>query len=972
MSLDACVSAVASELDISESDAREIADRIDAFRKRQGAQGQLDRVEAQVRAFAKDEAEKARIAAALKRKQAALNVLIRDAVDKHLDAQVGKGVPVTDAIVNFLVGGVQDRQSVSARRMALEGDWLRGMLAEAEQASPVVYDMLNRRPKEAAPFFADVVREMYELRQGGQPGRTGNKDARELAGIFARHAEGSRLEANKAGANIGRLDGWAGPQAYDDRRLLKAGQARFVERVTAELDAKRSFPGMSPDEVRGAVGESFLNIVTGQDRAASGAEKGERLGPSNIANSLAAHRVWHFKDADAWLRIHDEFGRGNIATAMLDHLHGMARKVSLMQTLGPNPETMLRSVLANRARRERLTAAGREQEAGRIAADLELKPGFYSGTQIGKAWAVVSGQANVPSNVGRARFFANARSVLTMAKLGGSLLSQFSDLATYAAAMHDQGRGLFQGQADALKGLVAGGGREAHLRAMGLGVAGDSLIGDIHTRFGADEGPVGRMAAAQAAFFKWSGVRWWTERMETAFANTTSWWMAEQAKLAHGALGEAYQHVLALHGIGAERWEIVRQAVEKADDGRSYVMPERLRELDDAAFHPLVADAMQEAEDALRERIGAQSQARRQAAVTRQGNRLTRAEGRLKEAQDRLGAAQASGDRRGLYNYGRAVEARQRALEAAQRAHGQASARLAAGKEAPVRELTEAEIKGLDERRTRLIATSRRELELDLRGFFADEAAYGVLKADDRTRMFVTQGTQPGSTLGEVFRAVSQFQSFSVAYGQRRLERSLRGYAGAAPGANAWMQRLARGPVQNAPAIATLIAATTVYGFLSMAAKDILKNRTTKSLRRPETWMAAAVQGGGVGLYGDFLFGQYDRFGGGLVGRLAGPMVGEVSNLYDLFQKARAGDPKAGDLIHFALNNTPFINLFYLRAALDLAVLNQLQEWASPGTLARRQRTVLQQFGQQYLVNPTPFKRPAPGVRPGALAGVMP
>jgi hypothetical protein len=894
-------------------------------------------------------------------------------VDKHLDAQVKKGVRLDEAIVSFLLGGVHDRDSVSAVRGAYESKWIGGLHDRIAREVPVALEMVKKRDAEARPFFDDVVREMAELKKDGKPGSTKNKDAQKLAGLLAGHGEAMRLELNKLGANIGRLDGWTGPQRWHARLLLKAGAEAWVAKVLPRLDLERSF-GAGTDEAKAAeiLRGVWHNIVTGQDLRVSPGEKGERLGPANLARSMEKHRVLHFKDADGWLAANAEFGRGHVLDGITDMMHSSARKASLMRKLGPNPEVMLQSVLANRARRERLTAAGREQEAGRIAADLELKPGFYSGTQIGKAWAVVSGQANVPSNVGRARFFANARSVLTMAKLGGSLLSQFSDLATYAAAMHDQGRGLFQGQADALKGLVAGGGREAHLRAMGLGVAGDSLIGDIHTRFGADEGPVGRMAAAQAAFFKWSGVRWWTERMETAFANTTSWWMAEQAKLAHGALGEAYQHVLALHGIGAERWEIVRQAVEKADDGRSYVMPERLRELDDAAFHPLVADAMQEAEDALRERIGAQSQARRQAAVTRQGNRLTRAEGRLKEAQDRLGAAQASGDRRGLYNYGRAVEARQRALEAAQRAHGQASARLAAGKEAPVRELTEAEIKGLDERRTRLIATSRRELELDLRGFFADEAAYGVLKADDRTRMFVTQGTQPGSTLGEVFRAVSQFQSFSVAYGQRRLERSLRGYAGAAPGANAWMQRLARGPVQNAPAIATLIAATTVYGFLSMAAKDILKNRTTKSLRRPETWMAAAVQGGGVGLYGDFLFGQYDRFGGGLVGRLAGPMVGEVSNLYDLFQKARAGDPKAGDLIHFALNNTPFINLFYLRAALDLAVLNQLQEWASPGTLARRQRTVLQQFGQQYLVNPTPFKRPAPGVRPGALAGVMP
>lgn len=953
MSLADCVGAVADELGISRADAEEIAARLDGFRKRQAAAGKLDRAEEQLRAFANSEAEKARIAAALKRKQSALTILVRDAIDRHIDAQLGRGVPLPEAIVSYLVGGIHSRDSVSARRAALEGDWLKGMLAEARRDVPVVFDLLTRPPAETNRFFADVVREMHELRQDGQPGMSGNRDAQKLAQIFARHAEAARLETNRAGANIGRLDGWAGPQNWDDRAILKAGVDQFVAIVLPELDLARSFGQEGPvdlAEARTILSEVYYNIVTGRDRGVSAAQRGEHLSPRNIADSLAEHRVLHFKDADAWLRVHELLGTGNIATAMIGHLGALARKASLMQMLGPNPEVMLRSVLESRARAERLAAGsgaaapGREVEARSIIDQLRMQTGFLGGTAIGKAYAVVSGLTDIPSNVSQARFFAGVRATMSWAKLGASLMSQFSDLASYAAAMHDQGRGLFQGHLDAWNALMVGGGEAARQRALLIGVGADSLLGDIHAHWSGETGLVGKMATANAAFYRWSGLHWWQNRFETQIANMTSSWMAEQATRGFAELDPAYSHLLTVHGLGGDRWEVVRLARELAEDGRHYVMPGAVATLPDEAFHPLVADAMAEAEDALRERIQAQSQGRRQAAVTRAADRVAKASQRLQEAESIARPA----------NRARALEARQRALEAAQTAHELARQRLAAGEGAPPRELTEAEAAQLEQRRARLIARERRNLELDLRGFFADEAAYGVLKGDDRSKMFVTQGTQPGSPLGEAVRFMMQFQSYAVAYAQRRLGRSFRGYAGADP-SQGFLRSVGAGAVANLPAIASLIAASTVYGYLSMTAKDFLKNRTPKDPTRVPTILAALVQGGGLGLYGDYLFGQYDRMGGGLASRLIGPAAGEAVNLVELMQKARAGDAKAGDAIHFALNNAPFVNLWFVRAGLDLAVLNALQEWASPGTLQRRQRTLLSQFGQRFVVNPTPL-----------------
>jgi hypothetical protein len=486
----------------------------------------------------------------------------------------------------------------------------------------------------------------------------------------------------------------------------------------------------------------------------SATEQGQRLGPSNIANSMGEHRVLHFKSADDWIAYSDEFGRGNIVSGMLDHLHNAARKVSLMQKLGPNPEVMLKSVLEERARGLREGAAADPAAAAKGIDRLQLGFGL-GGTEIGKAWAVVSGSANVPTNVSTARVFAYTRAVMGMAKLGASLLSQFSDLQTYASAMQNQGRGVFESYGDAIGGLLAGGGAEAQHRAMLLGVAGDSLAGDIHSRFGAGDELPGRVARMQASFYRLAGVRWWTDRLEAAFANMTSANLAREAGSAWAGINPAMRHLLTSHGITPERWEVLRQAVVTADDGRPYMMPDRVAALPDDAFGHVAPEA---------------------------------------------------------------------------------------------------------------VGRERRELELGLRGFLAEEARHGVVKGDDRTRMVVTQGIPPGSALGETIRLVMQFKSFSIAYAQGPMARQFRAYPGADPGASG-LRQVGSGLASNIPAIASLVAGSFVFGYLSMSAKDFLKNRSLRDAKGHPfaTVGAAMVQGGGLGLYGDYLFGQADRFGGGLL-----------------------------------------------------------------------------------------------------------
>jgi hypothetical protein len=200
-----------------------------------------------------------------------------------------------------------------------------------------------------------------------------------------------------------------------------------------------------------------------------------------------------------------------------------------------------------------------------------------------------------------------------------------------------------------------------------------------------------------------------------------------------------------------------------------------------------------------------------------------------------------------------------------------------------------------------------------------------------------------------------QFKSFPVAYTQKFLGPMLRGQAGR----------------RDLGGIPHLIAMSLAFGYLAQTAKDIMKNKTPRDPNMPETWMAAFLQSGGGGIYGDFLFGNADRMGGGFVTKLAGPALGTAGDLGQLVLedrdrlkqvitgKLKDGNDLWGDFAKFGLDNAPYLNLHFLRAALDLAILNSFQEYLSPGTFRRREKEMKKTYGQRYAIDPLLVKHGA-------------
>ena len=150
--------------------------------------------------------------------------------------------------------------------------------------------------------------------------------------------------------------------------------------------------------------------------------------------------------------------------------------------------------------------------------------------------------------------------------------------------------------------------------------------------------------------------------------------------------------------------------------------------------------------------------------------------------------------------------------------------------------------------------------------------------------------------------------------------------------------------------MANLVVGAGIFGYIAMTAKDLLKGKSPKDPTKLDTFYAAMLQGGGLGIYGDFLFSK-TRSGSEIMATAAGPFATEAFNAVQAIKYGIRGekDPALRQAYKSVVGNTPFLNLFYLKTAFDYAIGYQIMETLSPGYLREMERKMKKDSGQEFL-----------------------
>lgn len=823
-----CVRGILKGADnLSDEEIAQVVGELEAKRKRRAKAGKVTGEERATAADADAIAKDLELAAMIERRNAKLNQIVyrqlKDDIAKFGADDVGLEAMLAGS--NKRVEGA--RASVDALKRSYESKYLGGLVHDLRKAGLLQYIQPRFMGIGKGPLDDRIAQELWELREGGNPGASGSKEAQGVAKIIHKYQELSRVDQNAHGAFIRKMDGYIVSQSHDMFRIGKAGKDKWISDIRPLLDDRTfdniGLKGDASDEgrINEFLGFIYKELSTGNFmKAETEAPLIGFKGPANLAKKVSQSRVIHFKGAGEWTRYNDAYGTGSLMEAVAGGLRHAANTTALLERLGPNPKAMFERVLAD--------LRNKPDQPERVA--NRLKSSVAS-----RLMSIVDGTVDIPSSVNGARRASAVRSWQSMASLGGAVLASLPDVATAASELQFQGKTFIGALGEQFTGMLAqiadGGQRREAAELVGVGI--DSILRDVAGRMTSADSPGQTMQKLNTVFFKLNLLAQWTSAGERAVSEIMSARMGKLKGKGFDALPDDLKRVLSLYDIKAEDWDLIRFNAMEDLDGTTYVSPELLRE------------------------------------------------------------------------------------------------------------------GGID-------ARTARKVEAKLRAYFADRTAIAVLEGGAREKLYVTGGLQAGTGYGEAVRFIMQFKQYGISFVQKVIGR----YAQedrfwSIPGS------LAKMPASEAAQFAQLIVTLTGLGYLSMAAKDIAKGREPRDPMRADTMVAAMAQGGGLGIYADYIFGKVNRFGGGPMETAMGPTAGDVGDILDIFQKSREYATGVSDNApdveawQFLKNNTPFINLFYTRAALDYLILYHIQEAMTPGSLRRMERKLKKDQGQEFILPPS-------------------
>lgn len=249
------------------------------------------------------------------------------------------------------------------------------------------------------------------------------------------------------------------------------------------------------------------------------------------------------------------------------------------------------------------------------------------------------------------------------------------------------------------------------------------------------------------------------------------------------------------------------------------------------------------------------------------------------------------------------------------------------------------------EARTDLEPTVARDLATRMMEMIETEINFAVPSSSLRGRIALTGETRPGTIAGELTRSFAMYKNFGVTLINTHVARGMQ-----QPGVKG-----------KGRYYADLLISTTLMGALALQMKEISKGRDPRPMDDNAFWLAAFLQGGGLGIYGDFAFSDVNRFDRGLAETVAGPVVGFADDLRkltvgNLVEASQGEDTNAArEMIKFAGRYTPGSSLWYSRLALERMVLDQMQLYADPkarSNMKRLESRFRREYGQKYWWRP--------------------
>lgn len=260
------------------------------------------------------------------------------------------------------------------------------------------------------------------------------------------------------------------------------------------------------------------------------------------------------------------------------------------------------------------------------------------------------------------------------------------------------------------------------------------------------------------------------------------------------------------------------------------------------------------------------------------------------------------------------------------------------------------------------LGAKRREVETFYRNYISEAALLASSEPLATDRANIVQGTSRGTWSGEFLRTAGILKSFTLNLMKNHIGREMFGYHSQNSSIPKALQRMITDPGGGSLAgLSNLMVFSTLAGYASLQLKQLSKGKETRPITDAKSFgkvlMASAAQGGALGIYGDFLFAETNRFGGGWTETLLGPGARAFTDIGKVYGAIVRGEDASSEAFNFGTRYVPGVNaaysLFYSKLLLDYAFFYKLKENMNPGYLRRMEKRLKTEHNQEFIVPPS-------------------
>jgi hypothetical protein len=541
----------------------EIKRLIREMRKKAKAEQYLGSLERSTEAAANVMKEENTVAAIIEKRNAALMVVKKHAVETKI---ASFGAKPWDGIQAVTVGTSKSRNSVDARGKSYARRYLGGLVSELRRSGLLDVWQTSAIDREIAMELGALDRGASQL-----PGWSGSKEAEKIATIVRKYQDLKVRDLNASGAWIGDVHGYVERQTHDPGKMLKAGYEKWRAWLDEWLDFDRTLVDVEPGKEKEFFEGVFQGLVTGMHLKVGGTsdKMSGFKGPANLAKKLSEERVLHFKgDGEGWYQYNKAFGRGNLNETIVSSFVLGGKQKALLEVFGPNPRYTYDQVIYD------LKVKNRDNPKAFKKLSRKKYDDFF---------AEIDGSTSIRANESGAKWGAGVRAWASMSKLGMIIWSSINDLPNMVQELHRNGINPIEGYARTL-GQLFQGRTTGEMREIAdlAGVGFDSILGSIHGRWSAIDDVPGALRAGHDLFFSLTGMNWWNDTHKTGIVLSLNRNLALKKNMTFDKLGRLADN-LSIYDVDSGKWDMVRGLVRRTEDGMEFFDPSLIRSIPDDA-----------------------------------------------------------------------------------------------------------------------------------------------------------------------------------------------------------------------------------------------------------------------------------------------------------------------------------------------------------------------------------------------------